>query len=75
MGTHRENIQGNGMKAVRLICVSCSERKIVHIPAARCITKEIYWQCLECQEAGVAVWGTSASDPQIFRRKRRGFDG
>lgn len=40
--------RGNGLKAVRLICVSCSEWKIVHIPAVQYITKETFWQCLEC---------------------------
>lgn len=67
----REKIQGSNLTEVQLVCVSCSERRIVHIAARRFLTKEIYWQCLECQEASLTIWGDSARILRTPSRRRR----
>jgi hypothetical protein len=71
----REKIHGSNLTEVQLICVSCSERRIVHIAARRCPTKEIYWQCLECQEASSAIWGGPARNLRTPSGRRRGSRG
>lgn len=59
------------MRVVRLVCVSCSKRKTVHLIGRQIATGEIYWQCMECQKAGEAIWGPHPKDPAALPGKRR----
>jgi len=52
MPPRRRPLEQGKLMAVTLVCLSCREERVIHVPRERGAKGRAYWECFECQGPG-----------------------
>lgn len=63
MPRRRKPLDQGELMAVTLVCLTCREERVIHVPRERDATGRAYWECFECQGSGARSPGCGRKRP------------
>lgn len=63
MPRRRKPLDPDKLVTVTLVCLSCREERVIHVPRERDATERACWECFECQGSGARSPGFGRTRP------------